>query len=129
MSPLFSGRITISSVFKTGFGFTILSAILFPIHSIVDSTALRSSFLKALFRSSSPVFLVASINYFHICLIDSSRITEIHILWHSFLLWFYEITWHCYLLINNFKLNLSSISNGLSFWSVNIMINSSNLAL
>ena len=64
MPPLFPGRITISSVSDTGFGFTILSAILFPIHSNVDSTALRSSFLKALFRSSSPVFLVACINYF-----------------------------------------------------------------
>ena len=40
--------------------------------------------------------------------------------------WFYRITYHFYLLINNAKLTSFSISNGLSFWFGNIKIISSN---
>ena len=56
----FFGRIIIFSTFFrfspiTCFGFTILSAILFPINSPVASAALWNTFLESVFRTSSPV--------------------------------------------------------------------------
>ena len=58
-----------------------------------------------------------------------SRMTKIHTFNIFFCFWFYRILLYSYLLISNVKLNLSYISNGLLFWSVNVMIVSSNSLL
>ena len=42
---------------------------------------------------------------------------------------FYRISHHFYLLISSVKLTLSSISNSLSFWTVNLITISSNFSL
>ena len=57
---LFYGGIVIFSTFLelssiTGFVFTILSAVLFPINSPVASVALWTTFLEAVFKEFSPV--------------------------------------------------------------------------
>ena len=68
-SSLFAGEIIISSTSPklssgTGFGFTILSAILFPMNSAVASVVLWTTFLEAVFRASSPVLVAVSNNCF-----------------------------------------------------------------
>ena len=43
---------------STGFGFTVFSAILFPINSPVASALLWTTFLEAFFTVSSPVYFM-----------------------------------------------------------------------
>ena len=67
MFSLCSGGRTNSSpylefVSRTSFGFTILSAILFPINSPVASAAYWDTFLFAIFKAFSLVFVAASNN-------------------------------------------------------------------
>ena len=69
ISSFFSSGITISSTFfgfssGTGFNFTILSAILFPMNLPVNSATLCTTYLEAVFTTSSPVFVGVSNNYF-----------------------------------------------------------------
>ena len=69
ISSFFPGAITICTTFLEfpagkGFGFTILSAILFSMNSPVASVALRTTFLEAVFRASSPVLAAVSNNCF-----------------------------------------------------------------
>ena len=57
---LFSGGITIPStvlqfISGTGFGFRILSLIVFPMNASVALAALSATFLEAFIRASSPV--------------------------------------------------------------------------
>ena len=66
---LFSGEIIISAASlkfssQMSFGFTILSAILFPINSSIASAALWTTFLEAGFTVSSPVLAAVSNNIF-----------------------------------------------------------------
>ena len=66
---LFPGGITICSTFfefsaGTCFVFTISSAILFPINSLVASAVLCATNLGVDFRSSSPVLVAVSNNWF-----------------------------------------------------------------
>ena len=51
----------------TGFGFTILLVILFPINSPVASAILWTTFLEAVFAASNPVFVAVSNNFFPYC--------------------------------------------------------------
>ena len=67
ISCLFSGEITISSIFPrtlSVFGFTIFSAILFPMNSLVASGALCINYLEEGFRASIPVFVTVSNSFF-----------------------------------------------------------------
>ena len=86
---IFFGGITISSTFLEfksgrGFGFTISSAILFPIKSPAASTVFRNKFLKVVFAASISVLVSVSNNFCYICRIDFSGMTKIHILRHIF---------------------------------------------
>ena len=70
----FSGVIIIYSTFlefssSTSFGFTVSSAILIPVNSTVNSAALWTPFLEAVFRASNPV-LVAISNNCYPCLLN-----------------------------------------------------------
>ena len=76
---------SISSV--TGFGFTIFSAILFPINSLDASAVLWINFSKDVFEVYSRVFFPY--------LSDRQKI---HALWHL-------LTYHFYLFISNVKIN------------------------
>ena len=95
-----------------------------------NSPALWTLSLEAVFRTSSLVFN----NYFFILSCRWWKSKSFNIFSCS---WFYRILPHCqtrrmchfYLLVSNVKLNLSSISNSLPFWSVNIMMISSSHAL
>ena len=108
----FSGRIIISSAFLifssiTCFGFTILSAILLPINSPATSAALWTTFLRAVFRASSPV----SYYCFQYFLANDKNP--------------YPLTY--FLVLGS--LVYCVISDGLPFWSINVMIILSNSVL
>ena len=81
ISCLFSGGITISSIFlecssDTGVGFTIFSAILFPVIFPVASAVSWTTFMEAVFADSNTVF----VNLFsQICQIDFLQMTKIYI--------------------------------------------------
>ena len=68
--PLFfSSEIIISSTFlestsDSGFGFTILLAILFPINFPIALAALWATVLEAVFKTSSHAFVAAFNNFF-----------------------------------------------------------------
>ena len=67
ISRLFSGGITISSIFPeilSVFGFTIFLVILFPINSLVASVVLCINYFEEGFRACSPVFVTVSNSFF-----------------------------------------------------------------
>ena len=90
ISSLFSGGIIVSSTFLqisliTGFSFTILLTILFPINSPVALASLWITFLEVTFRPSSHVLGIVPDNFSHLCWIDLLQMIKIHILQCIFL--------------------------------------------
>ena len=120
ISCLFSSGITISSIFLElaagkGFGFTILSAILFvsEFDSLVDSADLWTTFLETVLRTYSLVSVALSNNFFPY-LLNTFLANDKNQYPLTYFLVLGSIVFcksHFYLLISNVKLNLSSFSN------------------
>ena len=123
---LFSGGIIIS---WTGSCFWILSS-----SNLVHADKAFDNMASAiLFPKYSPAlwatFLENLVLYLIIVSYIFSQMIENHILNIFSCSCFYRILRHFYLLISNVKLTWSFVSNGLPFWSVNVMIVSSNSVL
>ena len=127
ISCLFSGGITISSTFlefssDTGFGSQF-----FQQFCILSIHLLLQLFYGFLFWKQFSQLLVQflqqySLIFSHICWINFwawQKSISFDIFSCS---WFYKVTCHFFILISNVNLTLSSISNGLPFWSVNAMM-------
>ena len=114
----------------TDAGFAIFSAILFHINSYIVSVVSWTAILRVAFSASGPVFVAVSNIFSRTCWTYFLQMTKIHIVWYIYLCsWFYRVTCLFYLLIRNVKSTLSAIFNGLSFWSVKIIVISSNSVL
>lgn len=110
--------------------FLNLHHILFLIDSLVASPALQTSFLDSVFASSSPDFVAISNSFFLLLPRNFFANDKKPHLFHVFSsFWFYKIGCHLYLLISNVKLILSSISNGLPFSFLNLIVMPSNSVL
>ena len=110
--------------FRQKFWLHNFSAILFPTNFPIASAVLWTTFYCRRFSLHFALFLwQRHLIFSDICVIIFLQMTEIYTFWHVFL--FLVLQNHVSFL-SNVRLFLSSISNLLLFWSVNLMIISSN---
>ena len=87
----------------------------------------RVTFLEVVFKVASPISVAVSNNPY---LLDKFITNDKNPYLLTFSCsWFQRITCHFYLSTSNIKLTLSSISNDLLYWSINVMIISLNLVI